>query len=263
MHAGASLEACTAVEQKAHKGRPWRLEEEGCFPASLPLSSCCWSAAAARLAHPAPPSCSERALLAGKGCMRIKGIAQHQLCCQAELCSAENSAAAERGAAEPLGSWPSTQGTRSSCHTALGHAGGCLAVAPNSSFLLSSQVRSFILRTPPHLMHLPIPNASLCLPPYCETSSVSLLLCPLAGSPTALQSPHRARAGHWEWVHLELSSSGHHHSVQLHSIADRSQTRQSQAFSWTERNYRTTLGPEKFSIPDQCRTLFCFLDRDD
>lgn len=73
----------------------------------------------------------------------------------------------------------------------LGHfAGGCLAVAPNSSFLLSSQVHSFILAKDSSLPYAPAYSEhSFSDYTTLQDSSVSLSLCPTAGSPTVLQSP--------------------------------------------------------------------------
>lgn len=98
--------------------------------------------------------------------------------------------AAERGAAEALGS---ARGTRSSCHAGLRHvAGGCLAVAPNSSSLLSSKVHSFSLSKD---------TSSPYAPAYPKSHATRLQAspCPCVSQqavPLPLQSLHKDRADH-------------------------------------------------------------------
>lgn len=111
MYAGASLGACKTVGQKAHLCKLWRLKEEGCFLASLPLSSCCSqrSRSSARTPVRHPPA-SERALLTRKRRVEIKAIVQQQLCCQAELCSAGNSSQLQNEEPQRLWAAPEGQG---------------------------------------------------------------------------------------------------------------------------------------------------------
>lgn len=146
MYAGASLGACKAVGQKAHLRKPRRLKEEGCFLASLPLSSCCSQRSRSSARTPLRrPSTAQRARSTGQRRVSIGAIAQQQLCRQAGICSAGNSSQLHNE--EPQRLWaagPAPEGQGAVVTLVLDMLlGGYLAVAQTP--LLSSQVHSFIL----------------------------------------------------------------------------------------------------------------------
>lgn len=105
------------------------------------------------------------------------------------------------------------------------------------------------LRTFPHLMHLPIPNMTF--PP-------TTVLEDTESPPACILQQHRCQPcslSEGQGCHQELAlpgSSGSHHPARLLpcSAADRSQVRQSQAFSWTASDYRTNFALGKFCIQD-------------
>lgn len=191
----ASLGACNKAGQKTHSCKLRGPREEGCFLAPLPLSSCC--SQRSRSSTPTPlcrPAASETALLASRQHIRIKLIAQQQLCCQAELCSAGNSSSAPQELElEKLCAASLAPQRRGPVFTPILDMlqGVAWLVAPNPSSLLSPQVHFFILSEDIFPHYAPAyPKHYILQDPECPPACVSRSRM----DASQMQSLHRDRA---------------------------------------------------------------------